>query len=839
MRPKINIVLSRLVKLALIVLFLQSGQACTFSLVQWPFPVSPPPTSPSLLGEPSPTPIPVADVKFEVTLQSPLLVGETLAISILDEVTGLPLNPTNYSMQAKDQVTYTVSLPLVINSVVKYRYILLGSYQSQEDAIGDLPIRYRLYYVTGSGEVKDVVGGWSDRPNAKMTGILQGHLLNADNSVPIPNILVTAGGLQVLTDSAGFFSLYGLPPGTHNFVTFAMDGMYQTFQQGATVANDQVTPIEARLKPAPLVNVTFIVGVPQNMDTGAPVRIAGSLLQLGNTFADLKGGISTIAGRMPVMTLSPDGRQVLSLNLPVGADIRYKYTLGDGFWNAEHKQSGEFQLREFIVPETNIIIQDRVETWQAGPSGPILFELTVPADTPAGDIIYIQFNPYGWTEPIPMWPLGNNHWAYRLYGPLNMLGSFGYRYCRNGQCGTADDVATPGDNTSGLPVTTSLSGQDIQDSVNGWTWLQNTGSTTLTGMTINPKGAGFWAGVEFQPTYHPSWSLYIPQALQNVQALGSNWAILTPGWTYSLSDPLLFSPLPGRDALWTDTILMIAQARALNLNVAVFPVAHFSMASGDWWQNAPRDGVWWQNWFGHYREFALHYADLAAQGGAQALILGGDWLDPAMPNGTLSNGNGSGVPPDAEDRWRAILDEVRGHFNGQVFWAYPYSIIGGLQNAPAFLKDADGVYLLWSARLSGQTTPTKEVLAAEAGRLLDEEMAPFQTSLGKRVILALAYPSASGAATGCLSDGRGGCLDWMALSPPNPDVPSVSLDLQAQADLYEAILIAVNLRDWVGGFVSRGFYPPTILQDKSASVHGKPAADMLWYWFPRMLGVVK
>jgi hypothetical protein len=29
------------------------------------------------------------------------------------------------------------------------------------------------------------------------------------------------------------------------------------------------------------------------------------------------------------------------------------------------------------------------------------------------------------------------------------------------------------------------------------------------------------------------------------------------------------------------------------------------------------------------------------------------------------------------------------------------------------------------------------------------------------------------------------------------------------------------------------------LQDKSASVHSKPAADILWYWYPRMLGLVQ
>ncbi len=139
------------------------------------------------------------------------------------------------------------------------------------------------------------------------------------------------------------------------------------------------------------------------------------------------------------MALQPDGHYSATISLPVGAYVQYKYTLGDGFWNAEHKSTGEFVLRELIVPAQDTSIQDTVETWHAGASSPILFQATVPSTTPVSDIVYIQFNPYGWTEPIPMWPLGNNQWAYQLYSPLDMLGAFHYRYCRNGQCDSADD----------------------------------------------------------------------------------------------------------------------------------------------------------------------------------------------------------------------------------------------------------------------------------------------------------------------------------------------------------------------------------------------------------------
>jgi len=122
---------------------------------------------------------------------------------------------------------------------------------------------------------------------------------------------------------------------------------------------------------------------------------------------------------------------------------------------------------------------------------------------------------------------------------------------------------------------------------------------------------------------------------------------------------------------------------------------------------------------------------------------------------------------------------------------------------------------------------------------LDNEVAPLASLLNKPLILAVNYPSASGAANGCVPDGAGKCLDWNALNRPNADINAASLNLQTQADIYEAVLTAINSRSWVSGIISRGYYMPVALQDKSSSIHSKPAADILWYWFPRLLGKVQ
>ena len=67
-------------------------------------------------------------------------------------------------------------------------------------------------------------------------------------------------------------------------------------------------------------------------------------------------------------------------------------------------------------------------------------------------------------------------------------------------------------------------------------------------------------------------------------------------------------------------------------------------------------------------------------------------------------------------------------------------------------------------------------LAAEAGRLLDSEIKPFQAQVAKPVILSLAYPSAKGASSGCLPAPQGDCLSLEALARRDPDLESLQGD---------------------------------------------------------------
>ena len=815
--------------------------SCTLSLVDFgnlsPGPTATPGGLPG--NQLTATPVKLAEITFEVTIPVALNQGESLAIGLLDEVTGLALNPTLYAMNPVDGQRFSLTLPLVLNSVIKYRYYRQGGSPAVEDAALGQPVRYRLYNVNGPAIVSDQVASWSDGFFNGQLSRINGVVSDVASGSPIPNIMVSAAGVSTLSDSLGQFSLEGIPEGTHLLTAYALDGAYATFQQGASVAAGRLTTAPISLKAAASVQITFVASLPSESVDGAPVRFAGNLLQLGNTFADLSGGVSTQASRMPVLAKNAQGQPSITLRLPVGADIRYKYTLGDGFWNAEHGGDESFVLRQLIVPDHDVVIQDVIVTWQAGKkSAPILFDVNVPANTPAGETISIQFNPFGWTEPVPMWPLGNNHWVYKLYSPLNMLGSFQYRYCRNDQCGSADDLQTAGSNAQGRLVSTSLMGENIQESVAGWQWWPESDPGTLVAVPVNARPAGFWAGVEFSPNYAPGLQPYISSTLQNVQGMGANYVVLSPTWTARTSNPLVFAPTAGSEPLWADNLQSAQLARANNLNVAIYATPRLMPSTPDFWLQAPRTAEWWDAWFDRYRAFAIYHADLATQSGAQALILGGEAVLPSLPGGLLADGSPSNVPADAGQRWRNILVEVRQHFPGLVLWATQYNGQAP-QPAPEFIEQFYAFYILWSAPLAVNSDASLDAMTNEAVRRLDADIVPMLLSAQKGAVIALNYPSAGGAAEGCVPSGGDGCLDWQSLASPNPDMPTATLDIQGQATLYQAMLQAANQRDWVGGIISRGYYAPVPLMDKSSSTRGKMAADLLWYWFPRMLGVVK
>lgn len=775
---------------------------------------------------------PMVEVTFyvEVPINTPF--EETIYLSLLDEVTGLGVNATAHPLEPSpgegSSNFYTTTLLIPQHSILKYRYTRRNQYAVIEHTQIDEQVRYRLARVENPLEIRDVVSKWSDTPYSwPEPGRISGVILNADTGEPLPGMLVCAGGVQAFTTASGSYMLPGLPPGIHNLVVYSPDGSFQEIQQGAEVASQANTEANLEIIPRDFVDMTFIVSVPPGTPENS-LRLVGNLYQLGNTFGNLPGGMNTIPDRMPRLTAAGDYVYGVIVSLPVGAEIRYKYTLGDGFWNAEHDSTGAFHLRRLIVPDQPSQIDDQVFAWESDDKDAITFDLWTPEHTPSNEDIYIQFNPYGWTTPLPMNKIGDNHWVYILFSPFNILSDISYRYCRQSQCGIADSyesidrIVTPGT----VP-------QYIADNISDWAWLESsTLAEPLPVPEISPREEGFITGIEIKPTNQAGDIYQISTAISDIGSTHSGWIILTPTWTFTHREPPVFEPDPNHDPLWYDLEEMIRTSAHNELQVALHPQPQFPGKMDDWWNSAPRSFSWWNSWFDQYMGFAIHFAEAAENQGTEILILGGDWLSPALPGGKLSTGEPSGVPADAELRWSEILEEVQSRFSGTIAWS---TSLPDLERKPSYLSRVGLILLNWNPSLDAAAFPDLEVLTSLALSSLDNEVYEFWSGWaepdGSELVLSLAYPSVAGWQADCSELETQLCYDLSAFSDPAPRIDGLETGFEEQAVAYQAMISTASSKEWVSGIVSQGYYSQVILHDKSISIHGKPAEELLWRWF--------
>lgn len=769
------------------------------------------PTPPPKVQNENPD-LPQAEVVFTV-IAAGNAGGQAIGLEILDEVTGYGSNGRQYSLSPIDPQTYQVTTTIPIGSLVKYRYRRNGI-TPEYSSLG-LPVNYRTYYVTGPTVITDIISAWQNVPYAGATGRIEGNVSNYINNAPIPSVIVSAGGINVLTSSDGSFTIEGLPPGVHTVVAYTLDGSYQPFQQEARVAEGAITPAPIRLTSTKFVDITFRVTPPPDNIPGVPIRMIGNIYNLGNTFGDTSLGSGILPVRAPLLQYLEDGTYFITLSLPVGLDLRYKYTLGDGYWNSERTEDGSLRTRQLIVPAEATMVTDVIFTWQEGDSAPVTFQVVVPGGTPPTDNISIQFKTGVWGSPIPIWPVGNNEWTYRLFSPFP--GNVEYRYCRNDQCGIADEVApTP-------PRSFGQSGTSItlKDTIFAWEgWKPSGEPTTIIADQINNKGELFIAGVEFSPEYEPAWQSYLPEAFKNLNDIQANWVVLSPRWTVLTANPPSISILPGKDPLWYDNLQAIQWAKQRGLKVALYPRVQLPIQIS---QSGQAGIEWWYQWFTYYRGFVIHHADLAQQSGADALILGGAEIWLSIPGAADEMGGVSLTPPEFIQLWDEILNEARARYGGKMIFALPYP--HGLTNPSSIFNYADLFYLEISTPLSSLENPSIQDLENEFTRIVEQEIKPWQQQQGKTIIFALQYPSSNNASAGC-SD----CTFGRSTKIINN---------QAQIDIYTAALRVINRYDWLSGLVAKDYYPPVALQDASASIHGKPVSDIFWYWFPRLMGKIQ
>ncbi len=786
---------------------------------------------------PTATPLPAAEVVFSVAPPADTTSKSDLALVVVDEVTGLDYNTVTHEMKRQKDGHWEVHLAVPVGSVLHYRYTRQSPSPADEaDTMGN-PIEYRLAKIDGPTRIDDVIATWSDTAYQGPVGRIIGQLTDQADGSPLAEMIVAVAGVRTFSDGEGNFRIEGLQPGLHQLVVISPTGAYLSVQQGTLIAADSTTPVALQLSAAQRVQVTFEISVPDDTIPGTPLRIAGNVQQMGDIFSPLSGGVNLSVAKMPEALLVTPTDYISVVTLYSGTDLRYKYTLGDGFWNAERDPDGYFLTRQLIVPDYDIIVKDAVATWHGGSKGSVQFNVTVPADTPPGEQISLQLNPYTWFEPIPMWPQDENQWFYVLHGPLDFSGTIGYRYCRNGQCDSADDIETAGSNSMGRPLTPSRDSQQLLDEVTAWWWLSSDSPpTTIIAPAIKAR-KDFEVGVELVSNYHPNLQAMSAAMLDSVADLGSNAIVLTPSWVLDENDPapnIAFDP--SRAPFAADLGNTIREATKRGLEVTLRPTLSVEDGSlQNWWLTATRDSAWWDVWYEEYRSFILTYAQLAERNHVTRLVLGGVETMPALPGGLIAGGVPSEVPMDAEHRWLDLITEIGEIFDGEL--AFQIELSDELQAIPNFMVACDAVYVYWHAPLATTQDASPAEMQSAASSLLDTVLLANPALSNVPIFLSVEYLSIEGSASACAKAPDETCRDNTEFEQGAIVDPDLGVDLLAQAQALNAVLLEATIRDEIQGFFVRGYNPSVVLQDKSASIYGKPGRDVIWYWYARLTGV--
>ncbi|MCB2179757.1 hypothetical protein KQH54_01400 [bacterium] len=778
-----------------------------------------------------------AQVIFTATSLRPLAPDETVNLVILDEVTGLPYNETHISMTVGNDGRLLANYVAPIGTVVTYRYekIAASGATIPEVTVSGTEVQIRRYVVTEPAQFIDTIAGWEDNlPDSTAVGTITGKVMTSDLGVPVADILVSAGGLQTITDGEGNFTLYPVSEGTHNLVALSMNGSYLPFQHSVAVSSGKITPVEAPLTATAWREVTFSVEVPDSTIEGAPIRLAGNLSQLGNTFIDLGGGMSGDTKEMPQLVEGKNGNFTLTLTLPVGIDIRYKYTMGDGFWNSEHGMDNTFVVHQLILPDQqeNTEIDDQVYSWKTSETETIWFRVAVPEDTPQDEAISLQFFLGTWMPSLPMFKINENTWAFPLISPHNFSGELPYRYCRNTPCTGEIQAGIEQIESPRQTLTRFEEVYLINDTISNWAFLANNENILETTYTSLPKEDGFIVGLSLTPYYTPTERSY-NDTLFSAGEKPYNHVVISPAWeAQSPTGSLLFTPTLENTIRWQELTAEIQVAHTNGLTVSLFPLINFSTDPLDWWGSFPAENeASWQNWLDQYRQIVYEYAQLAQEAGVETLVLGGAWLTPALP--VEDNAATYNLPGNIESLWEETIAGVQERFSGEIAWQLTQTVA---QDPPAFLSDVDSLYLQWN--LPAETYNSINELNEQIGENLDEIAEPLKTDLDKPLILILAYPSIVDYNDSCISspNDEGGCINTAALLlEPSVENPA-SADLTAQEEYYQAFLAAVDQRDWVDGVLSQGYYSVNQIHDTSASIHGKPAETIFENWATQVLG---
>ncbi len=748
---------------------------------------------------------------------------QQLDIVLFDDLNGQSSNQTIIPLTKTADAFYKTTIQAELGSTLRYQYRIDG--KLSELTPDYQPAFFHSFTVGGYDEIQDVISTWEGCKVETETGSIYGQVTL--DGLPAQGLWIQAVGMSSTTHFDGSFYFSSAPIGQYHLQVSHPEGKTSPFQQLVRVDSGKVTKVNLHLRSNKMVDVTFIVTAPNRSDNeDLSIKLVSNHPDLGGFSFNTPSGIIHSSSPLPVLIHQDRNIYYYSTQLYSGTNFRYYYTLGDERWNTERDDRYKPLIRQIQIPVENITINDSINTFNDYPAlSPILFRIKTPANTPSTDIVSIQLKQTNWTPPVEMNRISDFVWEYYLTSGYDLLNPLYYRFCRNGQCGLADEDTTAGFAAEGFSLDPKTKNRTVNHEISAWKWLPASDrKTKLTvSSSIHEKDRdNYWSGVEWTTCMDPSWRDFIPLAVDHSVALSSNWIILRPGFSI---DPVPYQVVSDANQTY---YLDQAKIRVDHYKdtkkpfIAIFPTPTLEQPIEDWLKNKKDSPDFWQQWSVLYQLSVLDFASYAALNGFDAIILGGEWIVPFLPSDPDPSLQNSISPLDADTYWVNLIQEIRKVFKGKIVFALPADV--HYSDPPLFLDKTDAIYSILT-----HPEQFSQNLKDDLTKLLDTRVKILQETYHKPIVIGINFPSISRITPQTISTMEGPChkpygFEWTTLATSFP------VDLQTQVNYYSILLYLINERDWIQGFISQGYYPVVDTLDFSSSIGGKPTSGIIQYW---------
>jgi len=455
----------------------------------------------------------------------------------------------------------------------------------------------------------------------------------------------------------------------------------------------------------------------------------------------------------------------------------------------------------------------------------ITFNAALSTDLPAGETVCVYLlerEGTGGETVFPLTETSPGNWLATLQFDDNWLAlgvTYHYKYCRNYIFNGADEVVN-GDETAYRSFTMNSNDTQVNDSIVEWRWWPNDGvvqSINTDAYVTTPPSSlpddTFQCGVELPDFWDHEFIHSVGATLDRIiNSVKADYVEYNPIPEITQFYPKPIIDMHGNNSTPDDDLIqIITEAKSRGLKVYLDPYP-WALNVQD---NSPNShsAEWWNAYEQQWRPIILYYAQISEQYGVNVLTFN------MWPNRwNVTQDEAAIIEPLAEQ----LLKDVKQIYSGKIAVEFvPWGPNMDIYGMGDYLKF--NIAAFWPYKLSTSFDPTVAEMVANLNTGFDELYTEGPQKWGKPILLS--QISASSYNGTVLNQ-----PDWETVSNWLPNDPDVEIDLQEQADVYEAFMEDITQRDWIAGCYSFGYlYQNSI--DKEVSIRAKPAEDVLAKWY--------